>query len=188
MFILKQLALSNLFPTCASPSVSSHFQKTSFSVCFSTLFLSQNKAIQTGKWTVIYRKAGSEREEAWTGVEMWNRGWELLLYMRRKTKVKLLRCYQKHVLRCVEKIRRNSACTTASSGVLCSCCGGGMIRFRCAGYVGLQMPSPAQCKAQKYIFLMGVGLKKENTLNLYNTLWIHESSAKFCSKAIIAVD
>ncbi len=68
------LALSNLCPTCASPSVSSHFQKTSFSVCFSTLFLSQNKAIQTGKWTIIYRKAGSEREEAWTGVDMWNKG------------------------------------------------------------------------------------------------------------------
>lgn len=29
---------------------------------------------------------------------------------------------------------------------------------------------------------------QKRVLNLYNTLQIHESSAKFCSKAIIAVD
>lgn len=41
---------------------------------------------------------------------------------------------------------------------------------------------------QKYIFFNRCTFKKQQPLNWYNTLQIHESSAKFCSKAIIAVD
>lgn len=104
-----KLHLASDFPLCVYPETTASFQSAPH-LCISLCLLPRPKdlflsvfplcfclrtAIQTGKWTIINRKAGREREEAWTGVDMRKKGWGLLLYM--KTKVKLLRCYQKHV-------------------------------------------------------------------------------------------
>lgn len=117
VFILKQLFLSNLCSTCTSPSFyllpppKELFRQV---FCFVSVRISREPSTQASE--LIYRNA-----------LMCERGGvDFSCIYGEKTKKKV------GLMLSETCVCRKQGGILASSGVLCSCCGGGMIRFRCA--------------------------------------------------------